>query len=212
MNNFREIFIQIAIKYKLAHLVSFIQKKVFRLGSVGLCTIISPSVKFKGSTKQIFIGANCRLESGAIFECEGINAKIILGDNSIIHSGSALITGKSGTINVGKYFSLNHYSILYGHGGLIIGDYVRVATHVVIIPANHIFADPETPITFQGLDKAGINIENDVWLGAGVRVLDGVHIGRGSVVGAGSVVTKSLGEFSISVGVPAKQIGSRISY
>mgnify|MGYP001323331499 CR=1 FL=1 len=55
----------------------------------------------------------------------------------------------------------------------------------------------------------GIVIENDVWLGTGVRVLDGVTIGEGAVVGAGSVVTKSIPSYAIAVGVPAKVIKYR---
>jgi acetyltransferase-like isoleucine patch superfamily enzyme len=52
-------------------------------------------------------------------------------------------------------------------------------------------------------------IEDDCWLGDGVKVLDGVTIGRGSVIGAGAVVTKDIPPFSVAVGVPARVIKSR---
>jgi acetyltransferase-like isoleucine patch superfamily enzyme len=52
-------------------------------------------------------------------------------------------------------------------------------------------------------------IEDDCWLGSGVKVLDGVTIGKGSVIGAGSVVTKNIPPFSVAVGVPARVIKSR---
>ena len=52
-------------------------------------------------------------------------------------------------------------------------------------------------------------IEDDVWLGAGVIVLKGVRIGRGAVVGAGSVVTKNIESLAIVVGVPARVVGRR---
>lgn len=61
----------------------------------------------------------------------------------------------------------------------------------------------------QGISKKGIEIDEDVWTGAGVRVLDGVHIGRGAVVGAGSVVTKDIPPFTVNVGNPAKTIRRR---
>jgi acetyltransferase-like isoleucine patch superfamily enzyme len=57
----------------------------------------------------------------------------------------------------------------------------------------------------------GIVIEDDVWIGAGARILDGVTIARGSVIGAGSVVTKSTQPYSIVVGVPAKIVSSRLA-
>ena len=84
-----------------------------------------------------------------------------------------------------------------------------IASHSGIYANNHNFADPNRPICQQGNSYKGIVIEEDSWLGSGVRVLDGVTIGRGSVVGSGAVVTKSLPPYSIAVGVPAKVIGRR---
>jgi acetyltransferase-like isoleucine patch superfamily enzyme len=57
----------------------------------------------------------------------------------------------------------------------------------------------------QGLYSNGpVVIEDDVWLGAGAIVLDGVRIGKGCIVGAGAVVTKDLPDYAIAIGVPAK--------
>ncbi len=62
----------------------------------------------------------------------------------------------------------------------------------------------------QGYDsRGGVVIEDDVWLGAGVMILDGVRVGTGCVVGAGSVVTKELPPFSVAVGVPARIVANR---
>jgi acetyltransferase-like isoleucine patch superfamily enzyme len=55
--------------------------------------------------------------------------------------------------------------------------------------------------------KGGIVIEDDVWIGFGVIVLDGVKIGKGAVLGAGSVVTRDIPDNTVAVGVPAKTIG-----
>ena len=61
----------------------------------------------------------------------------------------------------------------------------------------------------QAESRLGIVIEDDVWVGAGVRVMDGVRIGRGSVIGAGAVVTKSIPPNSVAVGMPARVVGQR---
>ncbi|HEY7220208.1 MAG TPA: DapH/DapD/GlmU-related protein, partial [Candidatus Binatia bacterium] len=57
----------------------------------------------------------------------------------------------------------------------------------------------------------GIDIGEDVWIGAGCKVLDGVRIGKGAVIGAGSVVTKNIGSYAVAVGVPATVVRSRRS-
>jgi acetyltransferase-like isoleucine patch superfamily enzyme len=121
----------------------------------------------------------------------------------------ALLATYGGEIIIGDDVSLNPGVIIYGHGGVSIGDRTRIAARTLIIPANHVFANPDLPIMSQGLTCKGITVGRDVWLGAHVVVLDGVIIGDGSVVGAGAVITKSLPPFSIAAGVPAKIIGKR---
>ena len=81
---------------------------------------------------------------------------------------------------------MNESSLIYVPGGLAIGG-VRIAAHVVVIPSNHGMTR-DVPIRQQLLTKWGITMEDDVWIGAGVRILDGVTTGRGSMVGAGDVV------------------------
>lgn len=94
-------------------------------------------------------------------------------------------------------------------GGVKIYDNVRIAAHVTVVPANHRYQDPDIPIYLQGMNRKGIVIEDDVWLGSGVKVLDGVVIRKGCVIGANAVVTHSTEEYGIYVGVPAHKIKSR---
>lgn len=109
-------------------------------------------------------------------------------------------------VSPSKNCSLNPYSILYGHGGLTIGNGVRIAAHVVIVPANHIIDDTDRYIYEQGETTKGIVIEDDVWIGAGARVLDGVTISRGCVIAGGAMSTEAYGIYG---GIPARKIRNR---
>ncbi|ABR60645.1 acyltransferase [Sinorhizobium medicae] len=159
------------------------------------------------SRGRISIGPKCRIERGAVLDLREAG-RITVGRKCRLRRGSMLIP-YGGVISIGDDFSLNPYSVLYGHGGLSIGNSVRIAAGCVIIPANHVFSDPGTAIRAQGLTKLGIVIEDDVWVGANVTILDGAHISRGCVIAAGSVVRGQTEPLGIYAGVPAKLIRKR---
>ncbi len=157
--------------------------------------------------RQIEIGHAPRISWRSSLQIRG-GGRIKVGRNFQIMD-YAIIQSCGGNIEIGDDCSVNPFCILYGHGGLRIGSGVRIAAHTVMIPANHTFAELDKPIWRQPETRVGIAIADDVWIGAGCRILDGVKIGRGCVIGAGAVVTKSLPEYSIAVGVPARIIGNR---
>lgn len=171
-------------------------------------TFISNHVILKGNLFNIHIGDKLIIDNYVTLECGQDNSCIKIGDNTIIKQFS-IISTHGGNIEIGKNCSINPFCVLYGLGGLTIGNFVRIATHTVIVPANHIFDDLNVPIKLQGLSKKGVIIEDDVWIGAGVRILDGVTVGQGSVIGAGTVLTKTVEPYSIVVGVPGKVIKNR---
>jgi len=91
-----------------------------------------------------------------------------------------------------------------------IGSNVMIANNVMIIGGNHNISRIDIPMIEQGMGKQGfIIIEDDVWIGAGSIILTGVTLGKGSVIGAGSVVTKSVESYSIVAGNPARVIKKR---
>jgi acetyltransferase-like isoleucine patch superfamily enzyme len=81
-----------------------------------------------------------------------------------------------------------------------------MATSVTIIPGNHIQGTDVIPLTESGITKIGIRIEDNVWIGAGVIILDGVTVGRNAIIGAGSVVTRDVPANAKVVGVPARPL------
>lgn len=158
--------------------------------------------------ENIRIALSARVSRSAVILAQ-YGGQVEIGDGCEIEE-FALIKSYGGSIEIGEGCFVGPGCILYGHGGLRVGRYVKMAGQCVVIPSNHRFDDIDQPIFLQGEDSRGVVIEDDVWLGAGVRVLDGVTIGRGSVIGAGAVVTRSTEPYGVYVGVPATKIRSRL--
>lgn len=134
---------------------------------------------------------------------------ITVGEGTRIDYG-VILRAYGATIHIGNHCSINPYCVLIGGGHMNIGDGVRIASHTVLVASTHNFNDMSRPIYEQGETGRPITIENDVWIGAGAKILGGVTIRRGTIVGAGAVVTGSTEAWSIVAGVPAKKIGSRL--
>ena len=95
-------------------------------------------------------------------------------------------------------------------GVVYIGDNVMMGPDCICYSRNHEFSRIDVPMINQGFqEEKPIIIGNDVWIGGRVTILPGVKIGNGAIIGAGSVVTKNVEDFSIVAGNPAKLIRKR---
>ncbi len=108
-------------------------------------------------------------------------------------------------ISIGEATIINSHCHLDGRSGLKIGSNVNISSHVVLVAGSH---DVQNGETFPGYAKP-ITIEDYVWLCTRSTILAGVIVGRGAVVAAGAVVTKSVEPYTIVGGVPAVKIGER---
>lgn len=127
------------------------------------------------------VGKNVNIETGALF-----NPNVEIGDNSGIGVNCELV------------------------GKVIIGKNVMMGPEVVFYSINHEFRDKNRTIIEQGYqNEKPITVEDDVWIGRRAIILPGVTIKKGTVVGAGAIVTKTFPEYSIIAGNPAKVIGER---
>lgn len=117
--------------------------------------------------------------------------------------------GKGNRISIGDYSGIGEGSILGQDDEIRIGNNVLIGPQLMIFTQNHNFSDRNRLIREQGATRKPVLIEDDVWIGARVIILPGVTLGRGSVVAAGAVVTKSFPPYSVIGGVPAKIISNR---
>ncbi len=164
--------------------------------------------------ENIALGEDIQLMPGARLIAAGMPpwleaaGRIVIGAGSLVREG-AILQSYGGHITIGRGCTVNPYCILQGNGGITIGDDTLIAAHVTVFSANHVFDDPARRIRAQGEMAKGVKIGNDVWIGAGSTILDGVTIGDGAVVAASSVVNRDVPGMAVVAGVPAKIIRYR---
>ncbi len=124
-----------------------------------------------------------------------------------IYPGVWVAPGRN--LTIGREVDLAKDVLIQSAGGVSIGDRTLVGYGTKILSTDHTIPPIGQPFPVSG-DKPGrITIEHDVWIGANVVITSGVRIGTGSVIAAGSVVTKDVPPNSVVGGVPAKQIKMR---
>ncbi|TRW24627.1 acyltransferase [Flavobacterium zepuense] len=176
----------VAINYKLAQKLRIAKLKALG-ATIGAYADIG-KVLIQGA-EQISIGAKCKIEDYVRLRVGGPwkQASIEIGTNTFI--------GHSTQINVGTNFK--------------IGNDCMIAPLCVFSDANHGFEDLDIPMKAQPCRYDSITVMDDVWIGSGTVILGGVTIGKGVVVAAGAVVNKSIPDYEIWGGIPAKKIKSR---
>ena len=113
-------------------------------------------------------------------------------------------------LSIGDNVSVHDSCYLDALGRLEIGYNVSIAHHTSILTFNHTWDDTALPIKYNPVQKAPVIINDDVWIGCGVRIMPGVVIGTRSIIAAGSVVTRDVPPGVIVAGVPARVIKSII--
>lgn len=161
---------------------------------------------------MLMIAETARVSPLADIEDSVRDSKIVIGEGAVIDSFVKVKpAGGSGDVTIGNNTVINSGTVIYTGHGVSIGANVAIAANCTLAPTNHEYRDKSKSIKDQGFmeSRGGIVIEDDVWIGANVVLLDGAVVRRGAVIGAGSVVRNELPAYSINVGTPAKTIGYR---
>ncbi len=139
---------------------------------------------------------------------------IHIGDDTVIGPHIALSAGMAPgqecpterVVAIGNRCLIGRGSGIVGHLSIEIGDDVWTGHHVYITDQNHGYDDPELPISRQIQPEQPVVIGDGSWLGHGTVVLPGARIGRHVVIGANSVVTGHIPDYTVAVGAPARVI------
>ena len=154
-------------------------------------------VNHQGNPESIFVSKNCLICGQlAVFHHGG---KISVGENSFISEGTRIWSGHS--IKIGNRVLISHNVHLLDNNSHSISAMRRHQEFLDVMTLGR-------PTTNDGISSAEILVEDDVWIGFNSTILKGVTIGRGSIVGANSVITKDVPPYTIVAGNPARVIGS----
>jgi acetyltransferase-like isoleucine patch superfamily enzyme len=127
----------------------------------------------------------------------------------VVNKGVILWADLHAGIKIGRFSQINPYVAIYGSAQ--IGSNVMIAPHVMIAGGGHGFSVLDIPMINQpSTSKGGVVVSDDVWIGANSVIVDGVKIGKGAIIAAGSIVVKDVLDYQIVGGTPAVVIRSRI--
>ena len=156
------------------------------------------------------LGGHCYIDDRVLIYKDREGGIVELADGVHIHRDTIVQTGSGGQVLIGADTHIQPRCQFSAYKSPIsIGQRVEIAPNCAFYPYDHAF-DIGKPIREQPLrSRGGITVEDDVWLGFGVIVLDGVRIGKGAVVGAGAVVSKDIPDEAVAMGVPAQVVKMR---
>lgn len=158
---------------------------------------------------KIRIGAGTVIDDNALIDAKGTdNRGITLGEGCFLGRNS-ILSCKNGDIELGDRVNIGFNCEVFSGSKVALGDDCLLAAYTYVVGGGHNFDNADVSILDQEHVSEGITLGCEIWLGAGVKVLDGVSIGDRAIVGAGGVVTKDLEAGAIAAGVPAKKIRDR---
>lgn len=174
--------------------------------NIGDSSKIQDYCLIKSVPGKIDIGSNVKIDENNEITAIG---NIYIGENSHFWNGSYISSFKN-DFCFHQRNTVGQKSVIAGRGPLNIQYDTMIGGCTYIVTENHICEEPFTPIRDQNFTTKGVKIGFQSWISAHCTILDGVNIGNRTVIGAGAVVTKSIPDYNLAVGVPAKTKKHRI--
>jgi len=178
------------------------------LGAVGRNVVFGHGVVLRHPAK-VRIGDGVTIDDLVVLDAKGTtNRGITIGDGVFLGRGT-ILSCKDGDITLGDHTNIGFYSEVFSGSSVTVGRHGLFAAYTYLVGGGHEFESTESTVLEQPRSSRGIVLGDNVWLGAGAKILDGVRIGSHVVVGAGAVVTEDLPEGAVAAGVPARVLRRR---
>lgn len=178
------------------------------MGSMGRGVAIGANVMIRHPHK-IHIGNNVVIDDNCVLDAKGETNKGLEIHNGVFVGRGTILTCHNGDIILEDNVNIGFNCVISSLSRIVIKKNHLMAAFCYLVGGDHDSDRTDIPVLLQGRSSKGITIEDNVWLGAGVAVLDGVKVGRDSIIGAHAVVNKDVPDFAISAGVPAKFMWDR---
>jgi acetyltransferase-like isoleucine patch superfamily enzyme len=204
--------VSISIYMLLPRLIRGFWLKLWLQRSIGMVFVGRKTRIF--NARHITTGKNFRADD--FCEINGLSRKglqfgdnVSVGKNALIRPTNQFGGSLGEGLKVGSNSNIGHFAYIGCSGYIEIGNNVMISPRVSMYSENHNYVDLDVPMKEQGVTRESIIIEDDCWIASNSIILAGVKIGHGSIIAAGSVVTKDVAPMSIMGGNPAKLIRSR---
>jgi len=178
------------------------------LGEVGRNVTFGHGVVLRHPAK-VRLGDDVVVDDLVVLDAKGETNRGITVGNGVFLGRGTILSCKDGDIVLGDHVNIGFNSEVFSGSSVTVGAYGLFAAYTYLVGGGHEFDRREVPVVEQARRSKGIALGENVWLGAGAKVMDGVRIGRDVVVGAGAVVTEDLPDGVVAVGVPARVVKKR---
>jgi len=192
--------------------LGFILRRLFYpslFKQMGKGVILGKDISLR-SPQRIRLGERVAIDDGCLIDARGDGETGVIIEEEVIFGRNCTIQAKYGPIRIGRKTNIGPHCVMSATSEVILGEQLLIGALCYIGGGSYHSDRIDIPIMEQGVySKGPVIIEDDVWIGAHSVILAGVHIGRGAVIGAGSIVTRDIPTLSVAVGNPAKVIRKR---
>jgi acetyltransferase-like isoleucine patch superfamily enzyme len=178
------------------------------LGRVGRNVVFGVNVTIRHPHK-IAIADNVVVDDNCCLDAKGTDNRGISIGSGVFVGRNTILSCKNGDIVVDDHANLGFNCEIFSASRVRVGRSVLMAAYTYLVGGDHLFDRVDIPVLEQGRTARGIDVDDNVWLGAHVVVTDGSRVGRDAIVGAGAIVVGEIPEFAIAAGIPAKVLRDR---
>ncbi len=188
----------------------FLRSKLYPwlLGRVGRNVVFGQNVVLRHPHK-ILIGDDVVIDDNCCLDAKGADNRGITIGNGVFIGRNTILSCKNGDIDIDDRANIGFNCEIFSGGHVRLGKNTLVAAYTYLVGGDHLHDRTDLPVLDQGRVAQGIDVDDNVWLGAHVVIADGARVGRDSIIGAGAVVRGEILPFQIAAGIPAKVIRDR---